>query len=325
MRIRKTVSLLLFLSLPVIVISQSVSGSATASGLNSATTPLAADIKAAIEYGHENPGTPYHLRTNCTDDKGIRGFKLYPDGVAIWNKRIQIRVPESIRTGLLQDLLKASFYDLEPSYGGKKRLEEPKAGFRVSCQVWLEIGETQKLSVQQADGEQSAQLKGLAAALLNRVEPLLKDGLSARSLQDGLDKLVKGELAPQTFRLRYIELPPKGDVTSGFILRILDGTASRQAYSPGHPPGPELKAPLKHCDLIRLSTAIKAADMGGLPNNLWSDSQIELEVEILGYKKAVLARPFSRLRSQDKGVEQQRFDELIAVLQPFDPQAGCDN
>lgn len=307
--------------MPVVVLAQTSPNSTAAGGSDPAGNSLAAELRAAIERGYQNPGTSYRLRTNCTDDKGIRAFELYPDGVAIWNRRTQFQVPESVRTELLHDLLTARFYDLEPSYGGKKRLEDPRAGFRVSCQVWLGIGKTQKLSVQQADGKQSAQLKGLASALLDRVEPLVKVGLSAGSLQDGLEKLGKGELAPQTFRLRFIELPPKSDAATGFILRILDGTASRQAYSPGHPPGPELKAPLRRCDLNLLSAAIQAADMDGLPNNLWSDSQIELEVEVLGHKKAVLARPFSRLRAQDRGVEQQRLDRLITVLRSFDPQA----
>ena len=320
-------SFLMILLMPATLAAQTSPDSSASGGSNPAGAHLAADFRAAIERGYENPGTAYRLRTNCTDDKGIRAFELYPDGVAIWNRRTQLQVPESVRTGLLHLLLTGRFYELEPSYGGKKRLEEPHAGFRVSCQVWLEIGGMQKHSVQQADGEQSAQLKGLAAALLDRVEPLVKDGLSAENLQDGLEKLGRGELAPQTLRLRYIELPPKNAAATGFILRISDGSASRQAYYPGRQSGPQLTAPLRPCGLTRLSAAIQAAGMDSLPSNLWSDSQIELEVELLGHKKAVLARPFTRLNAQDMGVEQQKLDRLITFLRAFDPHlpASCED
>ena len=276
-------------------------------------------LKVVIERGTRVPGTAFHLRVNCTDEKGIRGVELYSDGIAIWKNQTQIQVTASTRIELLEALRDKRFYNLADNYGGKQRPERTKVGFKIACEIWLEIGGIQKQSVQQADGEQSARLKSLAATLLDRLEPLVKKGVSARDLEDGLFKLQKNELSAQSFRLRLIELPPNSSSSNGFILRILDGFASRQDYSPGKKAGSQIQESISYCSLEQLTSAILAADMATMPVNLWSDTQIQLEVEVLGHKKSIQARAFSRLKGKAMSIEQQKFDRLMVTLRSFDP------
>lgn len=283
------------------------------------------ELAAVIRRGSEIARSPYAMEVNCTDEKGIRSFELFPDGVAIWKNQVQIRLSEAIQTGLLLDLLEWGFPDLAPSYGGKAELKKPAAPLRVSCQIGLEIEGLQKSSVQQVDGQQSAQLIGLAGALLDRVEPLVGEGLGAADIHDGLQKLDQGLLAPQSLKLRFVELPPEAEDKAGSILRIAAGAVSRQLYSPGRLLGPQEWTPLGRCHLLELAAAMRQADLASLPANLWSESHFELEVDLLGHGKTILARPFTRLRLKNPGELQNKFDRLVRVLQGFDPSqpASC--
>lgn len=271
-------------------------------------------LTAAIQQGIDTAGSPFYLQVHCINQEGIRSLEIFPNGIAIWGGRIQISLSESSRVTLLKTLLISEFSQLKPSYGGRQRPEKSEAGFRISCRLHLKIDEMEKSSVQQADGEQSPQLNHLAAELLNQVKPLADGGVSAIDLNDGLNKLATGELAPQSFKLRFTDLSPENNTKPGSILRIAGGKISRQAYSPGSTLGAQLWTPLKQEAYQELISALQIADPVGFPVNLWSERMLELEIQVLQHKKTVLARSFSRLNANDKGPAQQRFDSLIQIL-----------
>ena len=266
----------------------------------------------------------FELQVYCTDIKGIRGFDLYPSGVAIWKEATQLRLAGPQRSALLNEMRDAGFADFEPLYGRVDEPEEAEPAFRVSCQVALQVDGMEKSSAQMADGPQSAELTSLAAALLDQVEPLLTDGVSADSLQDGLEKLVSGVLAPEALKLRLLFLPGGEDGKAGSVLRIDAGRASRQIYSPGRELGTESWTTLGPCRIAELAKAIKQADLADVPVNLWSSDHIELAVQLLAYDKTVTARQFTRLKSKDLGAPQQRFNELVKLLQTFEPAMAAN-
>jgi hypothetical protein len=277
-------------------------------------------LTAAIQHCVDTVGSPFHLQVNCISQEGIRSLEIFPNSIAIWGGRIQISLPELSRVTLLKTLLILEFPKLEPSYGGRQRPENAEAGFRISCRIHLKIDEMEKSSVQQADGEQSPQLNHLAAELLNQVEPLADGGVSAIDLNDGLNKLAWGELAPQSFKLRFTDLSPENNTKPGSILRIAGGKISRQTYSPGSTLGAQLWTPLKQEAYQELISALQIADPVGFPVNLWSERMLELEIQVLQHKKTVLARSFSRLNANDEGPAQQRFDSLIQILRNLEFQ-----
>ena len=276
---------------------------------------LATDrLGAALQQASEIPGSPYLLQVNCTDRKGIRSLELFPGGASIWNRRSQIMLPPIARSTLLIRLIERGFAGFDDSYGGWEQPAKPAAPARITCRIRIEIQNLEKSSVQMAGGEQSAQLLNLAAELLDQAEPYVDSAVTPVDLRDALDKLGNGQLALHVLRLRFMELSPGDSDNPGFILRLNGGELSYQAYSPGQPPVAPTVKPLGQDQFTRLITAMQTEQLASLPTNLWSENQVELEVQVLAHKKVVLARRFSRLESTTQEPAQQRFDSLRRVL-----------
>lgn len=268
----------------------------------------------ALQTALDTPGSPYQLQVNCTDEKGIRSFNLFPGGVAVWNGRSQLVVPVATRSELLKSLLDRDFPSFEARYGGGDRPDKKAAPARVTCRIWAKIGEMRKSSAQLAGGEQSAMMTGLAAELIDLVEPFAEKGVTPENLPDALGKLADGQLAPECLGLRFVDLPARDYTSPGTITRIRGGRISLQAYAPGRNVAEQNRKPLGNDEFMELIAALVAAEPSSLPGNLWSEDQLEFELQVLGHKKVVLARPFTRLAGKESSPAQQRFDALLLVL-----------
>jgi hypothetical protein len=175
----------------------------------------------------------------------------------------------------------------------------------------------EKISVQQAQGEQSEALLGLAAALLDRVEPLAAErGTGAADLADGLAKLAAGQLAPETFGLRFVRLPEgtASGAESGTIVLVERGTLTRRPYAPSRALGMRVEEPLDPTLLAELVKHVRRAQLAELPANLWAPDHLELGVRVLDHQETLIARPFRGLTPEEKGEAQKRFDALAAWL-----------
>jgi hypothetical protein len=186
---------------------------------------------------------------------------------------------------------------------------------RVHCRITFASGGVGKTSIQQTQGDQSPELIGLVNAVLDRVEPLVaKSGVGADDLPDGLAKLSRGELAPETFSLRFVRLPQNGAGTPGSIVRVDRSTLTRRAYAPKRELGELESDELDAGRFVGLVEAIRAADLSSMPPNLWADDQLELEVRVLDHDATILARPFRGRAAEDGGDVQKRFDALVGFL-----------
>jgi hypothetical protein len=285
-------------------------------------TPEPAAVTAAIETVRQG-GLPFDLLAQCSERQRDRSLELFPGGVAIWNGRLQLTLPPAVRRGLLDVLLDHEFAAMAPSYGGKRspQPEPPADGagpLRVNCRITFAGGGVEKTSVQQMQGDLSPQLIALVDAVLDRVEPLAKEGgVGADDLADGLAKLARGTLAPETFSLRFVRLPPAGGDGVGSIVRVDRGTLTQRAYAPMRELGEPESDPLAADCFTALVESLRRADLGSMPANLWSQDQLDLEVHVLDRGETVLARPFSRLKAEaaeERGETQKRFDALVGFL-----------
>lgn len=272
------------------------------------------ELDAAFQRGLEVPGSPFQLQVNCTDQKGIRSLELFAGGATIWNLRSQVMLTVEARAALLETLISHGFSKFEALYGGNGRPEKTGAAARISCRIQVEIEGLQKRSAQQAGGEQSAAFLGLASSMLDQVEQYERNAVTPTNLLDALEKLNNGQLAPQVLRLRFVDMSGSGSNTTGSILRVRGGEISRQAYSPGRSIASQAWNPLDTGQYQNLVATLQATQLESLPGNLWSDDQLEFEIQVLGYKKVVIARSFSRLDSTAKEPTQQRFDTLTRIL-----------
>ncbi len=301
-------------------------GAAHAStGGDAGKAPTATDLGQAIEQARTQADIPFTLEVHCTDKQARRALRIYPDGVATWNHELQLRPSRALRAELLGLLLQYDFPSFAESYGETGESDLMDGALRVSCRVFLAIDGLRKSSVQFYDGPQEAKLLGLAGALLDRLQPLTAAGTRVRSLADGIAKLASGKLDPQLMTLRYVVLPRRGG-QPGSIVRVGDGRLSRQGYAPGREIGDISEAPMPACRIHQLLSILEAADIPGLPLNLWFEDRIQLEVAVLNHRKTIVARPFARLKASRSSPAQQRFAALLGKLDALASAAipDCD-
>jgi hypothetical protein len=258
------------------------------------------------------------LLVECRMDDKLTSARVFGSGIGIWNDERQFRLdPDQIRS-LLRALQSADFPRMEDTYGGAPRPARPPGGAMVTiaiCRVDLSLGGYDKRAVQLVRGEQSPALKELADDLLRICQAPASLGLTAASLREGLEKVSRGELAPETVRIVVHRKPRKKDDPSGFLLRIVGTRATTRAYEPirGYRdpvvldmPAPELRA---------LAGELAARDPATWPSNLYAEEYTDLSIRVLNHEKAVQARPFAGLAPAAHGRQQEAFEEVFAMLQ----------
>jgi len=269
-------------------------------------------LDQALARISETP-TPFELKVDCTGDKGARNLRLFSDGMALWDDRLEFSIKPEERQALAGLLVKHDFVSLEAEYGGKPQSQLKKAPLRIICSIDVRLDDLHRSARQFADGEQSARLKALAEALLDFASPLADErGIGAENLREGLEKLASGRLTPHVFELRFLEMPANGQ--SGSILRIEGKRLALQTYAPGLEVGEKVILELDRADLAGLAERLVEADVASMPVNLWSPRQLEIQIGVLNHRKSLLARKFMRMSADSLGATQQRFDELVEAL-----------
>ncbi len=271
-------------------------------------------LQAVIRGAIDDPDTPFQLDVFCTDVQSRRSLVVFRGAIAVWNGERQVRLIADDRRALLQLLLDAGFADFEARYGKLEKADKQEAPLRITCRIGIAIAGREKASLQLHDGEQSPDLLGLAAALLDRIEPRAADGIAVTSLEDGLFNLSEGTLAPELLDLRLLRLPDDESATSGYILRVRGGEISRQPYAPGDFVGDVDSRPLDGCAVPELINALADARVWDLPRNLRHEETAELEIAVLGSRHVVSAR--SGFRSADAETL-GRFEQMLERIESF--------
>jgi hypothetical protein len=195
--------------------------------------------------------------------------------------------------------------------------EEEDWGLQMVCRVSLALDGAKKQSFQLSEGERSARLRKLAEKILAAGAELGPSGVAAGSLEDGLDKIARGELAPEALTLQLHRQPedPKA-AEGGWILRIEDGNAQLSLSSSAQTAWTEprrVRLPRERVtDLVRRLAAVRP---GELPVNLYSSWYEDLEIRVLNRKATLQARRFANLTPETHGEDQKRYEQLIAALE----------
>lgn len=276
-------------------------------------------FERALSAARVDTSVPFGLEAACRDEGRHRVALVFPSGVGVWDRTVEVRVDGSIRKALIDDLLDAGFARFESRYGGQDKPEKAEAPLRILCRITVEAGGLAKTSVQALYGEQSAALAALAGSLLDRLEPLAAEGVTAGNLEEALGMLARGALAPETLVLRLLRLPPgsQGEA-SGEIVRLDGLRGSRQAYSPGRVVDAPQAAPTSPAAAARIAVAAAEAGFTTLPVNVFGTGYTELEIEVLGHARTVIARDFMRAAAGD---ESARFERLVeAIVSELAPQ-----
>lgn len=286
--------------------------------------PLSRALDTALE---RRSWDDLRLESECQDDAGrLRSVTLFGSGVGIWNRARQFPLERERLLGLLEELRRAGFGAMREAHGGKDDPEPgaPAAwGLEMICRVRLALDGVEKQSYQLSEGRQDAGLKKLAEQILSVGEELGPSGLAASSLEDGLARIARGELAPEALTLQLQRQPDDpSSREGGWILRVEHGKAQISFHDLDTGWTDPRQVRLSREETAGLARQLAEVRPEDLPANLYSSWYEDLEIRVLNQKKSLQARRFAHLTPETHGEKQKRFDQLVAVLENLEKRVA---
>lgn len=271
-------------------------------------------LSEAVERALADGWGELQIEAECRVEGRLPRAEVFGDGVGIWNEEKQFRVPREEVRSLLVAFRDAGFTSMPPSYGGKNDPVSPKAQPpRLTCRVRLSLDGVSGQVVQLEGGRQSAELRRLAERILDECRAKGASGIGAVDLDDGLDKVANGVLAPEVLQVLVSQRPegrPSGDGARGWVLRVEGRTAS--IVLSGEPPPAEAR--LDHSEAASLARLLREGGIARLPPNLYAEELTDLVVRVLRHEKAIQARRFAGLTRTTHGEAQTRFERIVVAL-----------
>ena len=285
------------------------------------STALSRAVKDPSRWGS------LHLLVACNEDVGMRSAEVYGSGVGIWESRRQFTLSSDKISELLQALDKLDFTNLDDVYGGRNKpiSKAPKAdtedtggAIQVICRVVLSLDGHKKQVAQLGRGEQFEEFKELAKNLLNICEKSSHSGVTASDLSDGLKKISRGDLAPETFHVTLHRKPDDTDLalgSEGFLLRLSGPRVITRGYDDSAQFLDSRALTLSAAEMTQLASELTGLGIDQMPANLYATNYTDLNVGVLHHKKSVQARQFADMTATTHGERQQSFDLLYSTLE----------
>jgi hypothetical protein len=287
--------------------------------------PLDAALRDALAGGSREG---LRIDAECRrPDGSYPSATVFGNGVAIWNRERQARLPEDEVRGLLEAFRSAGFAAMEDTYGGtgapanppaRTPADPPGSGHAaaptLTCAVSLRLGGAAKRVNQLAEGARSEPLARLAAAVLDACEGAGRNGAGAASLTDGLRKIVTGDLPPEVLR---IDAHREGDgpAATGWLLTIEGGAVTSRSFQGAAGYGEPRTMRLPPDEVALLARLLVGQGVESLPFNLYADQYTDLSIEVLNRKISVQARRFAGMTAETHGEKQQGFDRAVDFLE----------
>ncbi|HEX7185596.1 MAG TPA: hypothetical protein VF756_27475 [Thermoanaerobaculia bacterium] len=286
-------------------------------GADAGAAEPAGSLAQALDRAAQGDWQDLRIDAECRTDDGLRSATVLGSGVAIWNRQRQITLGRERIAALLESFRRNGFAGLRESYGGKGDPAPgapPALAVELICRVRLALDGQVKEVHQLSEGRQSPELRRLAGEILAAVEEAGDEGVGAASLTEGLEKIARGELAPEVLSLQILRQSEEpGLQERGWLLRIDAGRAEIQPY-PSAEDGKVLVLPLSRGDLTGLARELAEARLEDMPANLYAPEYTDFAVEVLNRERSLQARRFADVTPQTHGEKQIRFDRLFEAI-----------
>jgi hypothetical protein len=268
---------------------------------------LSAGLEARIEG--KKSATDFRIQVEWPRDGVLTSCWIFGDGVGLWNRQIQFRIPAAQVKAVMKEVRKEKFGALPEIFGENEGGEAELKG-----RITVSLGSTTKVVQQRSDGDQSETLQQLATFVFGIAQEPSRHGVTTSSLADALQMVEAGTLSPEVFEVlaqRKVDHPSadKAANEQSWILRINGTRVSASAMKKGAPPSQrELRLTKEQFrDLLK---TLQKSDPASLPKNLWAPQYTVLRIQALNQVSQVSARPFAGMTAQTHAEKQQSFDEV---------------
>ncbi|HWZ84760.1 MAG TPA: hypothetical protein VN032_01080 [Thermoanaerobaculia bacterium] len=234
--------------------------------------------------------------------------RIYGNGVGIWKREFQIRLPRAEVRRLLKLLVTTRFGSLPHSFGRDEIKEESLKG-----RIVVSIGPVTKLVSQADGGEQSPALQTIAEQVIAASKKASAHEIGVSSFADGFQKFSVGTLAPEALRLE-IRRRVSTVGGEGWLLRANGRRVYTENMEKVGVPGSARVLVLTPKDFAALAQALRDADPATLPQNLYAPEYTDILIQLLNKSRHIQARKFSGMTPESKGEKQAAFDRLLTTL-----------
>jgi hypothetical protein len=251
------------------------------------------------------------IDAECQTAGGLRSATVFNSGVGIWDRERQFMLPRERVLALLREFETARFARMRETYGEGRAKD---MALELICRVRLDLDGAAKQVHQLTRGPWSPELKRLADRILAVAAEAGRSGPGASSLTDGLERIARGELAPELLVLSVLRQGEGRGAAEGWEL-VLEGGKAVLQRNPV-PDGEEARtARLAPAEVAELAGQLAAARLEEVPVNLWAPEYTDFEVRVLNRRRSLQARQFAGMTPETHGEAQRRFDRLWESLE----------
>ena len=165
-------------------------------------------------------------------------------------------------------------------------------------------------------------LETLVADLFKLCGKAASTGTGASTLADGLEKVAKGKLAPETL-LVVLNIPPvaasaTAPAANG-VLAVLDGGALKWTEQAPGKASEAVPAPISGERLRSLAALLAESDFEKLPPNLYRERYVDLRANVLDRVHSIQARKFAGLDPSKSLTQQKALEKIIEAILALGP------
>ena len=228
--------------------------------------------------------------------QGLHRLTIYGRGIGIWNGKRQFALESKKVREAVDLLLEAKFTRMPERFAFKEEKDERPMPVELVRVVTVTVAGISKTVLQDDRGPLSKTFESLVEDLVALCQEPAAEGISASSLEDGLEKVAKGQLAPETLLIN-VNAPQLRSFESqegqGWLLNLQHATLSlrSQVLDVGVREVGERVLPPREVE--KLAGALLKAGVSELPSQVNTTGYTQFTIRVLDQQVRIMAREFA--------------------------------
>jgi hypothetical protein len=230
--------------------------------------------------------------------QGLTRLTIYGRGIGIWNGERQFALKSKQVREAIDLLIDAKFTEMPERFAveGEDEKDERQAPIKLLRVVTVSTGDISKTVLQDDRGPLSKTFESLVENLVALCRKPAAEGISASSLEDGLEKVAKGRLAPETLvinanapQIRSFE----SQADQGWLLTLEHAILSlrSQVLDEGVRKTGERALPPREVE--KLAAELLEAGAPEIPPNVNTTGYTQLTIRVLDQQVRTMARTYA--------------------------------
>ena len=263
-----------------------------------AADPSAASLEKSLEVMHKDSEARNTLRIVVEGDlgQGLTRLTIYGRGIGIWNGERQFALKSKQVREAIDLVIDAKFTGMPERFAFEDEKDERQAPIKLVRVVTVSTGDISKTVLQDDRGPLSKTFESLVEKLVALCREPAEVGLSASSLEDGLEKVAKGRLAPETLvinanapQIRSFE----SQAGQGWLLNLQHAILSFRSYVLADGVKEIGERTLPPREVEKLAAELLEAGAPEMPPNVNTSGYTQLSIRVLDQQVRTMARTYA--------------------------------